>query len=348
MTRKAQPFTSYRQTDSSRPTYRYTINTGHSSHKSSYHNPSYSHRQSNPSYPYNANPYNANPYNANPYNSPSHSYRDSQSHDNHTTIPHKPFIMPTVSRTILYITISILIILITLMSALHCYITCKNNHLITLLRTPEAQRARQDLIMPDTASTYILMNSCIIDGEECLAIFPLLDVSAIFETSMTFHSELKDQPYYRHKYFKTMLAYFRDRRVLRYVPARNISRHIMADARFAFDILQFTRLSTGSPLVSSLNLVSMVFGRHTFVQHNETFIMCILSASYVDVVKYDFSGDQFVMDRTCSFYFPDGLAVDCFAYVLDALAERAGVAAIDAMMRTLDNSGRKMRMRSTI
>ncbi|ELA46823.1 hypothetical protein VCUG_01667 [Vavraia culicis subsp. floridensis] len=221
----------------------------------------------------------------------------------------------------------------------------RNKNFTEKMKSEGIRQIKKEFISDNALSSFVLMNSCVINGENCLSVFPLLnDVHLVLEKDTVLGSEVKDRLYYRKNYFEVMMLYYKERSRLRYIPVSNVRKHnIFGMSGFTKSFKQ-SKKNRYTLLTSAINFVDIVLHQSTFGQADEAFLFCVLSGYYIDIIKYNFIGERFVLDRSYSFYFEKGLASECFSFTVDALSKKLSGQQIDSLIETIDNEDTKVRM----
>lgn len=221
----------------------------------------------------------------------------------------------------------------------------RNKNFTEKMKSEGIRQIKKEFISDNALSSFVLMNSCVINGENCLSVFPLLnDVHLVLEKDTVLGSEVKDRLYYRKNYFEVMMLYYKERSRLRYIPVSNVQKHnIFGMSGFTKSFRQ-SKKNRYTLLTSAINFVDIVLHQSTFEQADEAFLFCVLSGYYIDIIKYNFIGELFVLDRSYSFYFEKGLVSECFSFTVDALSKKLSGQQIDSLIETIDNEDAKVRM----
>ncbi|ELQ76345.1 hypothetical protein THOM_0657 [Trachipleistophora hominis] len=220
-----------------------------------------------------------------------------------------------------------------------------NRNFTKKMQTNEIKSIKRDFIPDNALSSFVLMNSCVVNGENCLSVFPLLnDVHLVLEKDTILGPEVDDRLYYRKNYFETMMTYYKEKSKLRYIPVSNVKTRSIFEMGWFTKTFRNTKKNRYSLLTAANNFVDTVLHKSTFCQPDETFLFAVLSRYYIDVIKYNFTGERFVFDRSFSFYFERGLASESFSYIVDALSKKLSGQQIDNLIQTIDNEDKKIKM----
>lgn len=221
----------------------------------------------------------------------------------------------------------------------------KNWRLKDQLRTNRIANLQEELVKKDTNHSTVVMNNCLINGENCLTVFPLLDENLIFSDEDDFDKlQVDDQFSFRRKYFEQMLLHSKEKKRLRYIPYRNVQekRPIKLNT---FSIL-YRKLpgNRRRPLSNALRFITDVLCHSNFFLNADTFFFCVLSATSIEVTRYNFLGNEFVKEKPLYFYFDESLARECFCYIVEIFSEKFNEKEIEHMLDTMENEEPKTKM----
>lgn len=221
---------------------------------------------------------------------------------------------------------------------------------------------------------FLFINSCVIDNDNALAIFPIgVDVYHIFEDSILISNhKLKNIKFYRKLYFKTMLEYRKEKKWFGWISEKFVQQNkkkngnimpndidsyadlINLESAFTrkwlfnnnFIIRKALKLkrTTSCTLRITIELLEFITNPSFFDPLNEIFMFCLLNSMSISIFVYKFENDRLHIEDSKYFMFEDYCAFQVVAYLLEVISKKSGPHGIQKMIKKIDNSNNKIKI----